>query len=267
MKDLTGEKFGKLTVLKYVEKKGKKHMWLCKCDCGNESIVSDVNLISGNTKSCGCLRRKMIKDKTVDISGKRFGFLTVIKRHHSDNGVHWLCRCDCGNECVVRGRSLRSGHTRSCGCNNGKTPQERKILYHFYHVWWNIVQRCTNKNSISFYNYGGRGIEISEEWKNYQTFKKDMFAKYKIGLQIDRIDNNKGYEKNNCRWVTPKENARNRRNNTWVTINGVRKLATEWSRNNVASFMRRHRYDENVLIEGGKYDNTKLKKRHIELEG
>jgi hypothetical protein len=57
------------------------------------------------------------------------------------------------------------------------------------------MQRCTNKNSISFYNYGGRGIEISEEWKNYQTFKKDMFAKYKIGLQIDRIDNNKGYEK------------------------------------------------------------------------
>jgi hypothetical protein len=100
-----------------------------------------------------------------------------------------------------------------------------------------------------------------------ETFKKDMFPKYKIGLQIDRIDNNKGYEKDNCRWVTPKENARNRRNNTWVTINGVRKLATEWSRNNVSSFMRRHRYDENVLIEGGKYDNTKLKKRHIELEG
>lgn len=260
MSDITNKKFGKLTAIKIVSRKKGQAEWLCKCDCGNEKVVRETNLTSGNTKSCGCIRENIIKSKTIDMTGKRFGYLTVISKHHSDNGIYWLCKCDCGNECIVRGRNLRSGHTKTCGCNNGKTKQERNLLYHFYHVWWNVVQRCTNKKAISYYNYGGRGVKISSEWLDYQTFKKDMLDGYKIGLQIDRIDNNKGYEKNNCRWVTPKENARNKRNNTWVTINGVRKIASDWKKNNSATFLRRHQYDKNVLIEGGKYDNTKFLK-------
>jgi hypothetical protein len=188
--------------------------------------------------------------------GKRFGYLTVIKKHHSSNCVYWLCRCDCGKETVVSGASLRNGHTRSCGCGNGRTKEEREKIYHFYHVWWNVLQRCKNKNAISYPNYGGRGIKICKRWEDYKLFKKDMFEGYNIGLQLDRIDNNENYCKENCRWVTPKENARNKRNNVWVTRNGVRKIASEWSKNNVASFLKKHQFDGITLIEGGKYDNT-----------
>jgi hypothetical protein len=203
MIDLTGKKYGKLTVLEFMGKKKRHYMWRCKCDCGNECIVSSDNLNSGNTKSCGCLR----KDKIIDMIGKRFGYLTVIKKHHSSNCVYWLCRCDCGKETVVSGASLRNGHTRSCGCGNGRTKEEREKIYHFYHVWWNVLQRCKNKNAISYPNYGGRGIKICKRWEDYLLFKEDMFEGYSVGLQIDRIDNNGDYCKENCKWVTSKENA------------------------------------------------------------
>jgi len=252
MIDLTGKKYGKLTVLEFVGKKKRHYMWRCKCDCGKERIVSSDNLNSGNTKSCGCLR----KDKIINLSGKRFGYLTVIKKHHSGKYVYWLCKCDCGRETVVNGSSLRNGHTRSCGCGSGRTQAEREKTYHFYHVWWNILQRCKNKNAISYPNYGGRGIKICKRWEDYLLFKEDMFEGYSVGLQIDRIDNNGDYCKENCKWVTSKENARNRRSNVWVTINGVRKLASEWNKNNVAKFLKKHQFDGITLIEGGKYDNT-----------
>ena len=122
IKDLTGQRFGMLTVIKqaedYVSPNGK-HMrrWLCKCDCGNEKPINEKNLKEGITKSCGCA-------KINDLTGQRFGKLTVIKRaedYISPKGVRrirWLCRCDCGNEKAFLTQGLRNGKTKSCGCES-----------------------------------------------------------------------------------------------------------------------------------------------------
>lgn len=126
--DFTGRKFGRLFVIERAEDKIRKsgeHIsaWQCQCDCGNSIIAEGASLKSGRTQSCGCLRIERAKEKVfIDITGKRYGYLTVIKQVDdviNQNGRHrkmWLCKCDCGNETIVEGRSLKGGNTQSCGC-------------------------------------------------------------------------------------------------------------------------------------------------------
>lgn len=118
--DLTGQKFGKLTVIKYVG--GSKH--LCKCDCGNESIVFTSNLKRNHTKSCGCLNDLKRKQRSIDLTGKRFGNLLVlrkVKNHNKRNtSQKWLCKCDCGKETISSLDALKSGNQVSCGCYNSE---------------------------------------------------------------------------------------------------------------------------------------------------
>lgn len=112
--DLTGQRFGRLVVLgKNQEKSGKNSYWDCLCDCGNKKTISRSDLTSGHTKSCGCL-------KTENLTGKRFGKLVAIENVGIDKWGHviWKCKCDCGNETIVRGSSLTSGDTISCGCSH-----------------------------------------------------------------------------------------------------------------------------------------------------
>ena len=142
--DLTGQKFDRLTVIKriddYVSPSGHKYVnWLCKCDCGNELSVISSNLKRGNTKSCGCLNREMLStNKFIDLSGKRFGYLTVIKQdgYYIDprNSKHpkWLCQCDCGNTTTVVCSALTTGHTNSCGCLSKETTRQCRKKYNDY---------------------------------------------------------------------------------------------------------------------------------------
>lgn len=114
--DLTGQKFGKLTVLsEYPERKNKKIYWLCKCDCGVEKLIAGADLKSGRTISCGC--NKIEKTKS-NLLGKKFGRLTVIEEtnERKNRQVIWRCKCDCGNIVLVRTNSLKQGLTTSCGC-------------------------------------------------------------------------------------------------------------------------------------------------------
>ena len=98
-----------------------------------------------------------------------------------------------------------------------------------YGVWLSMKSRCENPNRPKFKDYGYRGIEICEEWQDAGNFAKWAFSNgYKQGLQIDRIDNDGNYEPSNCRFVTPKENSRNRRNTKLLTINGETKSVAEW---------------------------------------
>ena len=122
--DLTGQRFGKLVVIERVEDKlkGKKKVvcWLCQCDCGNKKAVVSDNLMSGSTRSCGCL---VGQSGFIDITGQKFGKLTVIKRIENKVGKTrskpcWLCQCDCGNQVSVIRDDLVSGHTKSCGCDS-----------------------------------------------------------------------------------------------------------------------------------------------------
>lgn len=113
-KDITGNKYGKLTVLGLDHKRGRNFYWRCKCDCGNETVVVGGAIKSGHTKSCGCAHKKA---KLKDLVGERFGKLVVIEYSHKKNNLHyWKCKCDCGNEKIAGGKSLKSGNTKSCGC-------------------------------------------------------------------------------------------------------------------------------------------------------
>lgn len=129
MKDLIGQRFGKLIVIDLDKNthKNRRRYWICKCDCGNiTNPISTLSLTSGNTKSCGCLKKiagtKNLTnaDTVINLSGQRFGKLVVLEKDnqiHKDGFAYWICKCDCGNITrPIRGTSLTNGHTKSCGC-------------------------------------------------------------------------------------------------------------------------------------------------------
>lgn len=133
--DMTGQKFGKLTVLKRVENdKHGKTQWLCQCDCGSEpKIINGAALRRGLTTSCGCNKLEKLAiynaKHTIDETGNIYGYLTVINRntdpsYATDGRAMWNCQCKCGNICVVSGKLLRDGHTTSCGCRRQSLGEE-----------------------------------------------------------------------------------------------------------------------------------------------
>lgn len=223
LRDLTGQKFGRLTVIK--RDGANKHgqvTWLCECECGGSLITTGNSLLSGNTKSCGCLQKEKLKD----ITGQRFGYLTVIKRFGSTKGkgkmATWLCRCDCGNTSVVVGSRLRSGRIKSCGCWRIECVSEANTKHgackggkrlRLYRIWEGMVVRCVNSKSKDFNNYGGRGIKVCGEWKEYEPFRDWALTNgYTDNMEIDRINTDGDYTPENCRWVDDYGNADNRRN-------------------------------------------------------
>lgn len=166
-----------------------------------------------------------------DLEGIKFGRLTAIRKAGVKNvgkrgsKALWLCRCDCGNEKVVLRNSLVSGITKSCGC----LEMEVKKTMHLKHgmaktrlwkIWCGIKDRCYRKNNNDYERYGGRGITVCNEWKdNFQAFHDwSMQNGYTDNLTIDRIDNDGNYEPDNCRWVTRKEQTRNRSITKTITV-------------------------------------------------
>ena len=125
-----GKKYGRLTVLsRQGSNSANRALWLCQCDCGKQIVVIGKNLRSGNTCSCGCLQKEKLSARVLkDITGETFGKLTVLQRDFSKTGpdAYWLCQCECGNQTIVAGTSLRKGHTQSCGCM--KSKGEEKII-------------------------------------------------------------------------------------------------------------------------------------------
>ena len=142
--DLTGQTFYSLTVLERVENQGKKVMWKCKCECGKETVVCGTYLRNGHTKSCGCRRAKVAqklgKNNILDLTGKTFGFLTVIKdsgERIAGHHIVWECQCECGNITKVAGTNLKSGSIKSCGC--------KKMSYGEYNI-----SQILDKNDIQY---------------------------------------------------------------------------------------------------------------------
>ena len=180
--------------------------------------------------------------KFMDLTGQKYNRLTVLEYAGRDkyNRPLWKCKCDCGNIRIVNSHALRTGNTKSCGCLNIDRIKERnRVLKRthgetntkLFHVWSGIKTRCHNPHSINYHIYGQRGIKICDEWVNsYESFRDWAYENgYKEDLTIDRIDVNGNYEPSNCRWVTPKENNRNRRSNTLITFNGETHCIAEWA--------------------------------------
>ncbi len=177
--------------------------------------------------------------KVIDLTGMRFGRLTVLGRaeNRDRKRAMWLCKCDCGDEKIVWGYSLRSGRTVSCGCYN----RDKCIRQHtthglsstrIYNIWTGMKDRCINKSNPRWRHYGESGVEVCNEWReDFKAFYDWAVSHgYRDDLTIERIDVRKGYSPDNCRWATWAEQAGNKNNSTAVTINGETHTVAEWAR-------------------------------------
>lgn len=176
--------------------------------------------------------------KKINIIGRKFGRLTVIeecKERDKSVGIIYKCKCDCGKFINISGNSIRSGKTKSCGCLRKEVTGNRKRTHgkqgtRLYRIWQGMKNRCYNKNDKRYQDWGGRGIAVCSEWKDkFMVFYNWAVSNgYDDNLTIDRIDNNKGYEPSNCRWITNKENSNNTRRNIYLTYNKTQTLA-QWA--------------------------------------
>jgi hypothetical protein len=166
----------------------------------------------------------------LDLKGQKFGRLLVLEYNgkNKSNCNMWLCKCDCGNIVSVSRHELRCGDTKSCGCIKSEVASRRffkhgKRYYNEYHTWLSMKNRCINKNSVGYSNYGGRGISVCEKWVNsFEEFYNDMGPRPVGDYSIERINNDGNYEPSNCRWATSHEQSNNRRVTIFVEYNGIK---------------------------------------------
>ena len=165
--------------------------------------------------------------KFVDLTNQRFGRLITVEKtdlRSSRGHVIWKCKCDCGKETFVSSNHLISGNTTSCGCLQKERASKAKTTHgqyqsSEYRSWQMMRNRCYNPNYNKFKDYGGRGIEVCDRWKDsFENFLEDMGPKPSSKHSIDRIDVDGNYESWNCKWSTTQEQARNRRNQRDVKL-------------------------------------------------
>ncbi len=251
-KDLTGFIFGRLLVLEKggVDIVGKRQQpfqkWLCTCSCGKEVIVRRSQLVTGKTRSCGCLSRELRialqKGKFKDITGVKYSQLTAVRRgdpvlrQHSGRPemvTRWWWRCDCGKERLSSISAVKSGSIKDCGGHRGWSKHS------LYAIWYGIKTRVSNPNQISFQHYGGRGIIMCPEWRrSFHVFVE--YIEREIGPRpsrkhtLDRINNAGNYEPGNVRWATAKEQAQNKRPRKLITKFTDCEIREEFIRRNLS---------------------------------
>lgn len=174
------------------------------------------------------------------LAGRKYGRLGVLELVGRDGEGRrlWRCACDCGSGAIVNvsTRDLRSSRVESCGCLKQRIWSAAKVANtthgqsksRIYRIWQAMRNRCRNDQSPAFGNYGGRGITVCERWSSFENFLFDMGHPPR-GTSIERINNEVGYNPENCRWANRVEQARNRRTNKFLTYEGISKTQQEWA--------------------------------------
>lgn len=175
-----------------------------------------------------------------DMTSQRFGRLTVVEHlgrtKEKSRNHYWACMCDCGKRVDVKGSNLRRGSTKSCGCfrkEKAKAAGDRTKTHGMcrtstYNVWSSMIQRCRNQNAKDYPRYGAIGKDVCDRWLSFDNFLEDMGIRPER-MSLDRIDNDKGYSKENCRWVSSKAQQRNKTNNRIISHNGKTMTLAEWA--------------------------------------
>jgi hypothetical protein len=185
----------------------------------------------------------------IDETGRVHGRLTVTARAGATTDLKavWHCRCVCGTEIRVDGKSLRSGNTKSCGClqrekaaarastgisiTHGVSRKKDHPHYKTYNVWRSLIARCLNPTHKAYAGYGGRGISVAKRWqgkKGFENFLMDM-GPQPPGLTLDRRNVNGPYCKRNCRWATWHDQHRNKRSNRKIRFRGKTLVLSDWA--------------------------------------
>jgi hypothetical protein len=178
--------------------------------------------------------------KAIDISGQKFGRLTVVESVGSKKGegVLWLCSCECGGEIFSTGKPLKSGNTKSCGCiakelivaRNKASSKHNMTGSSTFISWDSMKQRCLNPNHKSFSHYGEKGVVICARClESFDNFLFDMGVRH-AGTTLDRIDSSGNYEPGNCRWATDELQGNNKQSNRLITHEGRCQTIAQWAR-------------------------------------
>lgn len=172
----------------------------------------------------------------IEMVGKKYNMLTVLLDVGYSHGQQsYLCECDCGNKKVITGQRIRNEETKSCGCLSKNLTKVRnrkhgKTGTAIYRTWSNIKNRCRNTNHRNYKDYGGRGVDMCDAWFNsFEQFYKDV-GDIPEGMSLDRINNDKGYFKENCRWATKAEQSKNRRNSIIMKHKDITMCLKDWAR-------------------------------------
>jgi hypothetical protein len=168
--------------------------------------------------------------KSIDLIGQSFTKLLVIEKLHNFNTrkYRWLCQCTCGQTTIVDTYYLLNGRTKNCGGKRKNMKKHGMTNTKVHHTWRHMLARCSNPKHKHYHRYGGRGIEVCVEWKDFNQFYADM-GDQPLGLTLDRINNDGHYSKSNCRWATQIEQQRNRSDNVNITFQNQTLCISAWA--------------------------------------
>ncbi len=231
-----GKRFGNLQIKEILDcEQGKSRKCVAVCDCGKTKTINLKHIKRGAIISCGCMqgsgskrRGDLIAKKLI---GKKFNRLTILEiRSRKNNTKIAICLCECGKETTTELSLVKGGHTKSCGCLQAETKLRHGFCGHrVYSIYKGMIRRCYSPNSSYYQIYGGRGITVCNRWrKGFKFFLEDMGLPPSTKHSIDRINNDGNYNKENCRWATIKEQARNKSKHVKITIEQKTKCLAEW---------------------------------------